>query len=351
MRRSSSQYSGIFCQPFPVQLELLIDVVLVSVRIERAIARAVGRQHIDPRAGKQLAQFARLRLIGHRMDPDARRHPTLQQHVAALEDEPQLLAVHPARLMKAVIEVEMHAAWVAHGALHLVLAAVGPATGLRGDDFAGAQPTGQHVEEVHAVLDEDSAALFAVPEPVLRRQILVGRVVLEVTVQQFAERSAFDDLADDVEQRVVSLHQVRDEQPILSPRERHQLVGLFDRQRERLLADDVLARFECHLGLLVMQKRRRGDVDEVDRRQVEQPIDVDNVLEAVTLRRRQRGRPRGAGHSGQPHAGDLHELLQREQAEAAAADHADTEVIRLVASQCHRHHARRVVPRRITRGR
>jgi len=39
-------------QTFPVELELLIDVVLMSVRIERAIARAISHQHVDPRVGK-----------------------------------------------------------------------------------------------------------------------------------------------------------------------------------------------------------------------------------------------------------------------------------------------------------
>ena len=39
-------------QTFPVKLQLLIDVVLMSVRIERAIARAISLQHVDPRAGK-----------------------------------------------------------------------------------------------------------------------------------------------------------------------------------------------------------------------------------------------------------------------------------------------------------
>ena len=98
------------------------------------------------------------------------------------------------------------------------------------------------------------------------RKILVGRVVLEIPVQQFAEQLALDELADDVEQRVVSLHQIGDEQPVLCASERDQLVRLLDRERERLLTNDVLARCECQLGLLVMQKRRRGNVDDVDRR-------------------------------------------------------------------------------------
>ena len=144
------------------------------------------------------------------MNADARWHPALQQHVAAFEDEPKLLAIQTPRLMKAMVKIEMRAARITHRALHLVLATVGPATGLRGNNFTGAQPTRQHVEEMHAMLDKDSAALLAIPEPMLRRKIFVGSVVLKVAVQEFAKRLAIDDPADDVEQRVVSLHQVRD---------------------------------------------------------------------------------------------------------------------------------------------
>jgi len=41
-----------FLQTFPVKLELLIDVMLMSVRIERTIARAIRHQHVDSRVGK-----------------------------------------------------------------------------------------------------------------------------------------------------------------------------------------------------------------------------------------------------------------------------------------------------------
>ena len=101
------------------------------------------------------------------------------------------------------------------------------------------------------------------------RQILVRRVVLEISVQQLAEQTAFDQLADHVEQRVVALHQIRNEQPILLPRDRDQLVRLFDRKRQRLLADDMLARVERLLRLIEMQERRRRDVDEIDVRRRE----------------------------------------------------------------------------------
>ena len=46
----------------------------------------------------------------------------------------------------------------------------------------GAEPAAEQVEEVYAVLDEQPAALAAVPEPVFRGQAFVGGVVLKIAV-------------------------------------------------------------------------------------------------------------------------------------------------------------------------
>ena len=54
---------------------------------------------------------------------------------------------------------------------------------------SGPEPAGEQVEEVHAVLDEDSAALGSVPEPVFGRQVFVRGVVLKVSVQEIAQES------------------------------------------------------------------------------------------------------------------------------------------------------------------
>ena len=53
-----------------------------------------------------------------------------------------------------------------------------------------------------AVLDKDAAAFRAVPEPVLRPEPLVGRVVLEIAVQEGAQRCGRP-APDRVEERVV----------------------------------------------------------------------------------------------------------------------------------------------------
>ena len=252
----------------------------------------------------------------------------MEHQVAALEDQPQLLAVEAARLVEAVIEVEMHAVVVADRALDLVFAAVGfAAAGLGGGDLAGAEPAGHQVEEVDAVLDEDAAALFAVPEPMLGGQVFVGGVVFKVAVQHGPERLSVDEAADDAEQVVVALHLVGDQEAILPASEGDQFVGFVDGEGERLFANDVLAGGQRLTGLLEVQKRRRGDVHQLDARQTEQAIDFHDVFQAVSLGGGAGGGPGGAGHACQPDAGHLDELLQREQPKAAATDDAEANFV------------------------
>ena len=52
-----------------------------------------------------------------------------------------------------------------------------------------------------------------------------------------------------------------------------------------------------------------------------EPFDVDHIFQSVSPSRSLSRRPRGARHAGQSNARHLHELLQRKQAEAAAADY------------------------------
>ena len=96
--------------------------------------------------------------------------------------------------MEAMVEVDMDAALVTDGALNLVLdlrtETLAP---LSGNDFALAEPSGEQIEEVNPVLDKDSAALFPVPEPMLRREVLVRGIVFEVAVQHPAQHFAGDD--------------------------------------------------------------------------------------------------------------------------------------------------------------
>ena len=192
-------------------------------------------------------------------------------------------------------------------------------------DPARPEPPGEQVEEVDPVLDEDAAALAAVPEPVLGRQVLVRGVVLEGPVQHLAQHPGLDQPAHGVEQRVVPLHQVGDQQPVPLPGGGDQLVGLADRQGQRLLDDHVLAGLQGGHRLRVVEERRGGDVDHVHVVPAEELADVVDVLDPEPGGRGQRRGPVGAGHADELDAGHLGELLEREQAEAAAADHPQSE--------------------------
>src|SRR5580658_2538005 len=103
---------------------------------------------------------------------------------------------------------------------------------------------------MHSVLDENSAAFGRIPEPVLRPEALVGRVVLEITVQEGTERPAVDDGFYRVEQRVIALHEVRGEQQAALAGRRDERVCLLERDGQRLFADHVFAVLEGGEGLL-----------------------------------------------------------------------------------------------------
>ena len=194
----------------------------------------------------------------------------------------------------------------------------------------GPSQPGEQVEEVHAVLDEDAAALVAIPEPVLGRQALVGGVVLEVAVQHLARAPGTRSAGDRVEERVVALHEVGDEQGRSRARAAAIISSAWaDGQRQGLLADDVLAGLQGGHRLRVVEERRRGDVDEVEvvaprRSSTSSTFSIPNRAAAASD-----GGPVGAGHADELDAGHLGELLEREQAEAAAADHAQSNEDRL----------------------
>ena len=103
------------------------------------------------------------------------------------------------------------------------------------------------------------------------------------------------------------------------------LVGLRDGHRQRLLADHVLARAKGLERLGMVQERGRGDVHEVDVVAREHLADILDVRDAEPPGRRQRRFPVRPGHAGQRHARHLGELLQRVQAESAAANHTQSD--------------------------
>ena len=152
---------------------------------------------------------------------------------------------------------------------------------LRGRDGARAQPAGEQVEEVHAVLDEDPAALGPVPEPVLGRQVLVRGVVLERS--RAGPRPAPSDWIRRPTASYTGLYRcirLATTSRSLLPRRRDHGVGLLDRHRQRLLADDVLAGLEGGHRLRMVQERRSGDVDQVDVVAGQELVDVLDVGDA-----------------------------------------------------------------------
>ena len=82
----------------------------------------------------------------------------------------------------------------------------------------------------------------------------------------------------------------------------------------------------CEAGqrLLVMQKRRRGDVDQVDVVAVEQRFDFLDVGHAEAAGGGQRCLAMRSRHGDGLHAGQLGEMLHGKQPEPAAADDAQS---------------------------
>ena len=110
------------------------------------------------------------------------------------------------------------------------------------------------------------------------------------------------------------------------PRRRDHGVGLLDRHRQRLLADDVLARLEGRDRLGMVEKRRRGDVDQVDVVAGQELVDLLDVGDAEPPRGGVGGLPVRARHAGQLHARHLGELLEGIEPETPAADHAQSDL-------------------------
>ncbi|GBC91419.1 hypothetical protein HRbin14_02187 [bacterium HR14] len=165
---------------------------------------------------------------------------------------------------------------------------------------------------MHPMLNKNAAALLAVPEPVVGRQSLIGGVVFKIGVEQFPQRFALNQLLDFIEHGIVALHQVRDQQAVLGAGERNQFFGVFEARGERLLHNHMLARLQRHLRLRVVQKRGRGDVDDIDFRHLHQRFYLNRVGDTEASCARNRLRAVRACHRNQAHALHLREMLQGE---------------------------------------
>jgi hypothetical protein len=222
-------------------------------------------------------------------------------------------------------EVDQSCRTVSNGALDLLLDRWRRArtnASLGGHDDTGSQPARKHVEKMDAVLHEDSAAFRAVPEPVLRRQIFVRRVVFKVSVKQLAQDLILDQVLDGVEQGVVPLHQVGHEYPVALPCHGDQGIGLRDRHGQRLFANDVLAGLKGSERLRKVEEWRRCDVDHVDVVASQERFDILDVGNAEPPRGGTGGLSVGTRHSRQFHARYLRKLLKGVEPETPAADYA-----------------------------
>ena len=170
--------------------------------------------------------------------------------------------------------------------------------------------------------------LVAVPEPVVRPEPFVARIVLEGAAQHVAEKLRVHQRLDLPEERVVALHQVGDEEEPRVSREGHELVGLLHRHRQRLLDDDVLAGAKSVSRLLVVEKWRRGDVDELHVGHREQHLRAFHVRKTEPRGAGERRFAMRAGDAPQRGPRHLRELLRGEHGEATKAEDADADRVR-----------------------
>ena len=104
----------------PGKLDGLVDIERLAASLAGAVLGRIDGRDIKPRAGKQIAESASLRFIDDRVDANVGGHPVVKRHIAPFEDQAQLLPVHPAGLVEAMIEVDQDRRAVAHGAMDVL---------------------------------------------------------------------------------------------------------------------------------------------------------------------------------------------------------------------------------------
>lgn len=90
----------------PGQVDHLVGINRLTSATAGAIGTAVVGVNIKPGMWKQVAELPCPGLIDHRVYPDPYWHPVEECHIAAIENEPQFLTIHPPGLMRAVVEVD-----------------------------------------------------------------------------------------------------------------------------------------------------------------------------------------------------------------------------------------------------
>ena len=188
---------------------------------------SIRGSHIQTRPGKQLHQFARAFFIQHGAHPRANWHPFFQRYISALEQQPELLPVHPPRLGEPVINIYQRPVVVPHRAIDLFFdAAASAQRPLRRRHPPRTEPSSEHVEKMDAVFDKNPSTLGAVPKPMLRPQRFVAGIVFEIAVQELAQHFALNQSLDNFKKRVIPLHQICDYQQSLLLRQGNHLVRL-----------------------------------------------------------------------------------------------------------------------------
>ena len=162
----------------------------------------------------------------------------------------------------------------------------------------------------------------------VRTEPFVARIVFECAAQHVAKQLRVDERLDLREEWVVALHQVRDEETPRVSRERDDLVRLLHRDRQRLLDDDVLAPAESGSRLLVVQKWRSRDVDEMHVWPREQHLRALYVRKTETRCAGERRFAMCACDAPQRGPRHLRELLRSEHGEATEAEDTDTDRVR-----------------------
>ena len=158
---------------------------------------------------------------------------------------------------------------------------------LGGDDLPTSKPAGEHIKEVHTVLDENAAALLLIPEPMVCAETLVGGVIFEKAVKKLAQDFRFNQPPDEIEKPVITLHQIGNDEEIFLFCKPDHFIRLADIHGERFFADHMLARLQRFHGLDMMKKRRRGNIDQVNVFTRQQRVDIHRVGKTEPVGHRQ----------------------------------------------------------------
>jgi hypothetical protein len=291
-----------------------------------------GNTHQLGRTVRQPADDGGAVVVGPAVDPGPQRDPALDQDLGRAVVQAHPLPLAPVGVREAVRVRGERTPGVARGRADQVGAAVGSVGG-DGHQVLGpaAEQQVRGVEEVDAVLDEDAAAALLVPEPVLGRQVLVARVVLEREALHRAEQLVTKD-DQRLEDRVVAQDVVDDQGAAVPACRVDDLPGPVHGRRERLLAEDVPPCGQGRQRDGGMGRRGCRHDDGVDFAVVDERRPVARRLRAVTGGQPGRARSVRVGDRTERDLRQVGRHRSDEPAEAARSDQTQPERRRHVCS-------------------